>query len=89
MQQSPPADPGDTGESDKDRKINDRRELLRYAGLSSEVLASVGISVFLGVKADKGLKLSFPVFSLSLPLLVIIALIIRLVKESSRKNDGK
>jgi hypothetical protein len=49
----------------------------------------VGIAIFLGVKADKWLKLSFPMFSVSLPLLVIIALIVRLVKESSRKKDGK
>ena len=89
MQQSPPADPGDKREPDKDRKISNRRELLRYAGLSSEVFASVGIAIFLGIKADKWLKLSFPVFSVSLPLLVIIALIVRLVKESSRKKDGK
>ena len=86
MQPLPPADPD---KQDKDRKINNRRELIRYAGLSSEVLASVGIAVFLGIKADKWLKLSFPVFSVSLPLLVIIALIVRLVKESSRKKDGK
>jgi F0F1-type ATP synthase assembly protein I len=89
MQQSPPADPGDKGEPDKDRKISNRRELLRYAGLSSEVFASVGIAIFLGIKADKWFKLSFPMFSVSLPLLVIIALIVRLVKESSRKKDGK
>ena len=89
MQQSPPADPGDKREPDKNRKISNRRELLRYAGLSSEVFASVGIAIFLGVKADKWLKLSFPMFSVSLPLLVIIALIVRLVKESSRKKDGK
>ena len=89
MQQSPPADPGDKREPDKDRKISNRRELLRYAGLSSEVFASVGIALFLGVKADKWLKLSFPMFSVSLPLLVIIALIVRLVKESYRKKDGK
>lgn len=89
MQPSPPADPGEKGKRDKDRKISNRRELLRYAGLSSEVMASVGISVFLGIKADEWLKLSFPVFSLSLPLLIIISLIVRLVKESSRKKDGK
>jgi len=47
MQNSPPADPGDPEEPGKDRKISNRRELMRYAGLSSEVLASVGISVFL------------------------------------------
>jgi hypothetical protein len=87
MRQSPPADPGDTG--DKQGKTDQRRELLRYAGVSSEVMASVGIAVFLGIKADKWAKLSFPVFSLSLPLLVIIALIVRLVKESSRTKDGK
>jgi hypothetical protein len=87
MQPSPPADPDN--KQDKDREFNRRRELIRYAALSSEVLASVGVSVYLGIKADKWLKLSFPIFSMSLPLLVIIALIVRLVKESSRKNDGK
>jgi hypothetical protein len=89
MPPSPPVDPGDSGEPGRDRKSSHRAELLRYAGLSSEVLASVGISVYLGLKADKWLKLSFPIFSLSLPLLVIISLIVRLVKESSRKKDGK
>jgi F0F1-type ATP synthase assembly protein I len=87
MQPSPPADP--ENQQDKDRKSSNRRELIRYAGLSSEVLASVGVAVYLGIKADKWLKVSFPIFSMSLPLLVITALIIRLVKESSRKKDGK
>jgi len=89
MQPSQPADPGDTSGPDKDRKISNRRELMRYAGLSSEVCASVGISIYLGIKADKWLRVSFPIFSWALPLLVIVALIIRLVKESSRKKDGK
>lgn len=89
MQQSPPADPGDTGDKRGKTDTDQRRELLRYAGVSTEVMASVGIAVFLGIKADKWAKLSFPVFSLSLPLLVIIALIVRLVQESSRKKDGK
>jgi hypothetical protein len=89
MPPSPPADPEGRGEPEKDRKSGHRRELLRYAGLSSEVLASVGLAVYLGIKADKWLKVSFPIFSMSLPLLVIIALIFRLVKESSRKRDEK
>jgi len=66
-----------------------RRQLIRYAGISSEVFASVGISVFLGIKADKWLKLSFPVFSLSLPLLVIVVLLVQLVKAGSNKKNGK
>jgi hypothetical protein len=66
-----------------------RRQLLRYAGLSSEVFASVGLAVFLGMKADKGLKVSFPIFSWALPLLVIVVLLVQLVKAGSGKKDGK
>jgi hypothetical protein len=66
-----------------------RRELMRYAGLSSELAASIGIAVFIGVKADKWLKVSFPILSWCLPLLVIVVLIIKLIKEGSGKNNGK
>jgi Na+/glutamate symporter len=76
MQNSPP---------DNDR----RRELLRYAGLSSEVAASICIAVLIGIKTDKWLKVSFPILSWCLPLLVIVVLIIKLIKASSGKNDGK
>jgi hypothetical protein len=79
------ADGGRTGRDSTDR----RRELMRYAGLSSEVAASIGVAVFLGVKADKWLKVSFPILSWCLPLLVIVVLIINLIKEGSRKNNGK
>lgn len=68
---------------------DNRKELYRYAGLSAEVFASVGLSVFIGVKADKWLHVSFPVLSWLLPLLVIVALIVKLVKESSKRKDGK
>ena len=76
MQNSPP---------DNDR----RRELLRYAGLSSEVAASICIAVLIGIKMDKWLKVSFPILSWCLPLLVIVVLIVKLIKASSGKNDGK
>jgi len=79
------ADGDRTGGNSADR----RRELMRYAGLSSEVAASIGIAVLLGVKADKWLKVSFPILSWCLPLLVIVVLIINLIKEGSGKNNGK
>jgi hypothetical protein len=86
MQNSPPDKGGDkSGARDPDR----RRELLRYAGLSSEVAASIAVAVILGIKADKWLKVSFPILSWCLPLLVIVVLIIKLIKDSSGKNDGK
>ncbi|HXB91579.1 MAG TPA: hypothetical protein VNU72_04785 [Puia sp.] len=75
--------PDGGGESDR------RSQLLRYAGISSQVVVSVGISVYLGMKADKGLKLSFPIFSWALPLLVIVVLLVQLVKAGSGKKNGK
>ena len=82
MSRSPQPDNGGGG-SDR------RRELIRWAGLSTEVVASVGISVFLGVKADKWLKLSFPILSWALPLLVIVVLLINLIRQGSNKKNGK
>ena len=66
-----------------------RRELIRYAGLSTQVVVSIGVSVFLGMKADKGLKVSFPILSWALPLLVIVVLLVNLVKSGSGKKNGK
>jgi len=87
MPKDPSSPSGDDGSSGgpSDR----RKELLRYAGLSSEVVASVGISVFLGMKADKWLKLSFPILSWALPLLVIVVLLINLIRQGTGKKNGK
>lgn len=89
MNQSRP--PGRSPEpNDQDRRpTSNRSELMRYAGLSTEVFASVGISVFLGVKADKWVHPAVPVFSWALPLLVIVVFIVKLVKETSKRKDGK
>ncbi len=74
---------GGGGSSDR------RRELIRYAGLSTQVVVSIGVSVFLGMKADKGLKVSFPILSWVLPLLVIVVLLVNLIKMGSGNKDGK
>ena len=81
--------PDNSGDSNKNRAASNRRELYRYASWSSQVVASVGLSIFIGIKADKWVSLSFPIFSWALPLLVIVVLIIKLVKETSRNKDGK
>jgi len=81
--------PDSSGDPRNNRSASNRRELIRYAGLSSQVVASVGLSIFIGVKADKWVSLSFPIFSWALPLLVIVILIVKLVKETSRNKDGK
>jgi hypothetical protein len=73
---------------DKSSPSDNRRDILRYTGLSAEVCASVGFSVFLGIKGDKWLHVPFPILTWFLPLLVIVVLIIKLVKESTKRKDG-
>jgi len=59
---------------------------MRYAGLATQMLVSMGIAVFLGLKADKWLKLSFPILSWLLPLLVLAAIIFQVIKETGPKK---
>jgi uncharacterized membrane protein YhiD involved in acid resistance len=68
---------------------NNNKDLMRYAGLATQMLISLGIAVFIGLKADKWLKLSFPILSWLLPLLVLAAIIYQIIKETGPKNNGK
>jgi hypothetical protein len=88
MPKSQPANPDDKGDSTNDG-IRRSRSALGYAGLASQMAVSVAISVWLGIKADKWLKLSFPIFSLVVPLLVITGLLVQLVKANSGKKNEK
>jgi hypothetical protein len=85
----PDKDTGGGGDSESNDNSGRRRELIRYAGLSTQVVVSIGVSVFLGMKADKGLKVSFPILSWALPLLVIVVLLVNLIKTGSGKKNGK
>ena len=62
---------------------------MRYTGLATQMLVSLGIAVFIGLKADKWLKLSFPILSWLLPLLVLAVIIYKIIRETGPKNNGK
>lgn len=61
------------------------RELLQYAGMGAQFLVSIGVGIFIGLKADAWLKISFPLLVWLLPLLIIIGLIIKIIKDTSKK----
>ncbi|HET6256878.1 MAG TPA: hypothetical protein VFE32_22595 [Puia sp.] len=88
MPKSQPAD-HDNHKRNEGGGAEGRRQLMRYASLSSQVVVSVGFAVWLGMKADKWMKLSFPVFSMGVPLLVIVLVLVQLVKANSGKKDEK
>lgn len=62
-------------------------DLMRYAGLGSQILVSLGIAVFAGYKLDAWLKTPFPLLVWLLPLVVLVAMMYNLIKETSKKKQ--
>ena len=60
--------------------------LLRYAGLATQFLIGIGLMVFGGLKADEYFKFGMPLLVWILPLLLIISVIIKIIKETSSKK---
>ena len=59
--------------------------MLRYAGLGTQMLVSIGIAVFIGLKTDKWLH-TLPLFSCVLPLLVLAVAFYKLMRQTGNKN---
>jgi Mn2+/Fe2+ NRAMP family transporter len=67
---------------------NNTRDLLRYASMGTQIFVALGIAVFVGLKADKWLKISAPLLVLILPVLVLVGIIYKIVKETSKPKNG-
>jgi F0F1-type ATP synthase assembly protein I len=68
---------------------NNNRDILRYASLGTQMLVAIGIAVFIGLKADGWLH-TLPLFSCALPLLVLVGIFYKLMRETgNKKNDGQ
>jgi chromate transport protein ChrA len=65
---------------------NSNRNLLQYAGMATQFLVSIGLAVFLGYKADRWMHISIPVLVWVIPLLVIIFMTYKIIKETSSKK---
>jgi hypothetical protein len=60
--------------------------LLQYAGLATQLLVLLVITVWAGIKLDKWLKFSTPLFTWVLPLISIVSLMIKIIKDTSKKK---
>jgi uncharacterized membrane protein YhiD involved in acid resistance len=61
-----------------------RRTMMKYAGMATTWLVTLGVAVFLGYKADQWLDWKFPVFTVTLPLVAIISLLRQIIKDFSK-----
>ena len=64
------------------------RDLVRYASLGTQMLVSIGLAVFIGLKADKWLH-TLPLLACLLPLLTLIGIFYKLMRETKPPNDEK
>ena len=60
--------------------------LLQYSGLATQLLVLIGITLWAGIKADKWLQFSFPLLTWLLPLIAFIALMLKIIKDTSNKR---
>lgn len=67
---------------------SNRVVLTKYAGLGFQILASLAIAVFLGLKGDKWLKLSFPLLTWLAPLIILFVIFYKVFRDTSNKKDS-
>lgn len=58
----------------------------KYAGMATQFLVGLGLGVFIGMKADKWLHFKTPVFVWVLPLLIITSVIVKIIKDTSKRK---
>lgn len=66
-------------------EFNNNHDLIRYAGLATQMLLSLGVGVFAGYKADRWLAIGFPFLVWFIPLIILGAIIFSIVKSTSKK----
>ncbi len=72
----------------KQRSNKNYSDLLRYASMGTQIFVALGLAVFVGLKVDKWLKISAPLLVLILPVIVLVGIIYKIVKETSKQKDS-
>jgi hypothetical protein len=64
-----------------------RNLLLQYAGFATQLAVALLASVYAGKWVDARLSLGIPLLIWLLPLCVLIALLVKVVRDTSKKPD--
>ncbi len=70
------------------RKGNEKgKQLLwKYAGMGTQILLSLGMAAFAGYHADKWIGWQFPLLVWLAPLVFLVVLFLKIVKDTSGKE---
>ncbi len=69
-----------------DKKKTDNSLLWKYAGFATQLIIALGLAVYAGIKLDSVLKFKNPVIVWVLPLLIIVVLIYKVIKDTAPKK---
>ena len=67
-------------------KKKDNSLLYKYAGFATQLVVALGLAVFIGLKIDKWLSFKTPLAVWVLPLVIIIVLIYKAIKDTAPKK---
>ncbi len=66
---------------------NDSKNILwKYAGLGTQFIVAIGLSVFAGIKIDEWLDFKSPLAVWVLPLLIIAVIIYKVIRDTAPKK---
>ena len=72
---------------DMDKKPQKNNLLMQYLSFAWQLIAGIALFIFLGKLADNWIKTSTPLMIWIFPLLVIIAMMIKVIRDTSNKKD--
>ncbi len=67
-------------------KNDNKNLLLQYAGFATQLCISLGLTLYAGMWLDKKINLSIPLLTWILPLIVLVVILARLIKDTSSKK---
>jgi hypothetical protein len=59
---------------------------MKYAGMASMIIATLGVAIFLGIKLDAYFKFKFPLSTILLPLFALVSIFYKVYTDSTRKK---
>ena len=66
---------------------NDSKNILwKYAGLGTQFIVAIGLSVFAGIRIDEWLDFKSPLAVWVLPLLIIAVIIYKVIRDTAPKK---
>jgi hypothetical protein len=67
---------------------DDKQNILaKYGSLGTQMLVALGLAAYSGMWIDRKIAITIPIFIWLLPLLVIVVMIVKLIKDTTPKHD--